>query len=82
MGLFDLDDRLNWQQGARLLGASKSSFFRLVRDGAFSAYGLERCRFYLRSEIEAFLLRREMEGRPYRGRQGRGADAGAGEGEQ
>ncbi len=82
MGLFDLSDRLNWRQAAALLGVRKSSFFRLVNMGEINAYGLKGCSFYLRSEIEEFLLRREMEGRPYRGRQRRDADAGEGEGEQ
>ena len=55
MGLYDLADRLNWQQAAKLLNVSRATFFRLVRKGKLQAYGMERCRFYLKSELMAFL---------------------------
>ncbi len=55
MGLYDLADRLNWQQACMFLGVSKSAFFRLVREGAFNAYGQQRNRFYLKSELQAHL---------------------------
>ena len=55
MGLYDLADRLNWQQACTFLCVSKSAFFRLVRKGAIPAYGLQRNRFYLKSELAAYL---------------------------
>ena len=68
MGLFDLADRLNWQQAASLLGVARSTFFSLVRRGELRGYGLERCRFYLRSEIEAHLVRPAAAGKRRPGR--------------
>ena len=58
MGLYDLADRLNWQQAARLLNVSKATFFRLVRKGEIRAYGVERCRFYLKSDVVRFMQMR------------------------
>lgn len=61
MGLLDLADRLNWQQAASILGVSRSSFYRLVKAGAFPVYGRDGCRFYLKSEVQAWLERRAGE---------------------
>lgn len=61
MGLYDLADRLNWQQAAKLLNVSRATFFRLARKGEFNSYGMERCRFYLKSEILACLERKMRE---------------------
>ena len=56
MGLYDLNDRINWRQACLLLGCAKSTFFRLVKDGAIPAYGLaERGRFFLKSDCKAYL---------------------------
>ena len=55
MGLYDLADRLNWQQAAKLLNVSRATFFRMARRKEFNSYGIERCRFYLKSEILACL---------------------------
>jgi excisionase family DNA binding protein len=58
MGLYDLADRLNWQQAAKLLNVSKATFFRMARKGEFNSYGMARCRFYLKSELMAFMKRK------------------------
>lgn len=56
MGLYDIEDRLNWEQASRILGVSKSAFFRLVSSGFIPAYGRrDRCRFYLRSDCRKYL---------------------------
>ena len=70
MGFYDLGDRLNREQAMRVLGVgSKSAFYRLAIKGEFKAYGgirhgsvIKGQRFYLRSELEAF-LRRKAQGR-------------------
>ncbi len=64
MGLYDLADRLNWQQAARLIGCSKTSFFRLVRRGKIRAYGMERCRFYLKSEVAEYMQEQDKKKAP------------------
>ncbi len=61
MGLYDLADRLNWQQAARILGVAKSTFFKLVKQGKFRAHGMKGCSFYLKSEILAFMEKKERE---------------------
>lgn len=57
MGMFDLCDRLNWEQAARLLGVGRSTFFKLVQDGQIKGYGCKGCRFYLKSELADYLKR-------------------------
>ena len=64
MALMDLDDRISWEQAVRILGVSKSSFFRLVKSGRIPGYGNEaRCRFYLRSDCRAWLENRRAKKR-------------------
>ena len=54
--LYDLSDRIAWEQACRIIGCSRSTFFRLVREGRITAYGgIDRNRFYLRSECRAYL---------------------------
>lgn len=55
MGLYDLADRLNWQQACIFLGIKRSAFFKLVQNGRVPAYGLARNRFYLKSDLQAYL---------------------------
>ena len=55
MGLYDLADRLNWQQACTFLGIKRSAFFKIVKQGKIRAYGLARNRFYLKSELQAYL---------------------------
>ncbi len=65
MGFYDLGDRLNREQAMRVLGVgSKSAFYRLLMlaKGAIRAYGgirhgsvIKGQRFFLKSELEAFL---------------------------
>ena len=70
MGLYDLSDRLNREQAMLVLGVgSKSAFYRMLAKGEIHAYGgirngsvVHGPRFYLRSELEAF-LRRKAQGR-------------------
>ena len=64
MGLYDLRDRINWEQACCVLGVKKSTLFRWVNDGLITAYGAgERNRFFLRSECEALLARKAQEKR-------------------
>lgn len=66
MGLYDLGDRLNREQAMRVLGVgSKSAFYRMLAKGEIRAYGgirhgsvIKGPRFYLKSELEAFLRKR------------------------
>ena len=58
--LFDLSDRIAWDQACRIIGCSRSTFFRLVSQGHITAYGAtDRNRFYLRSECRAYMQRRQ-----------------------
>lgn len=67
MGLYDLRDRINWEQACRVLGVRKSTLFRWVNEGQITAYGLgERNRFFLRSECEALIARKAKERRKAR----------------
>lgn len=51
MALYDLADRLNWQQACEILGCKKSMFFKLVREGKIPSYGVgKKGRWYLRSD--------------------------------
>jgi len=64
MGLYDLADRLNWQQAARFLGCSKTKFYKMVREGRLKSYGAgARCRFVLKSDCERLLAEGECPGR-------------------
>ena len=61
MALFDLDDRINSRQAARILGCSQTTLNNYVRDGRIRCYGISpRCRFFLRSEIAEYLKRRSL----------------------
>lgn len=56
MALYDLADRLNWQQACEILGCSKTHLYRLVREKKLMAYGVgKRSRYFLRSECEKLL---------------------------
>lgn len=55
MGLYDLADRLNWQQACTFLGVKRSAFYKIVKQGKVRAYGMDRNRFYLKSELQAYL---------------------------
>jgi len=58
MGLYDLSDRLNWQQAVRFLGCSKTTFYQMIRDGRLKSYGAgTRCRFVLKSDCERLLVK-------------------------
>ncbi len=76
MGFYDVGDRLAWWQAVRFLNVSKSAFYRLAARGEFKAYGGVPCggvvhgRFYLKSELEAYLRRKAKAER------GKGADRG------
>lgn len=61
MGLYDLADRLNWQQACVFLGIKRSAFFKLVKQGRLKGYGLQRNRFYLKSELQAYLEQKMRE---------------------
>ena len=51
MSVCDLSERLNWKQACALLGCTKSTLFRLVKEGKLPAYGVgQRGRWYLRSD--------------------------------
>ncbi|MFQ9491178.1 MAG: helix-turn-helix domain-containing protein [Bilophila wadsworthia] len=48
MALYDLSDRLNWQQACEILGCSKTHLYRLVRAGKVPIYGIgKRYRWFL-----------------------------------
>lgn len=64
MGLYDLNDRINWRQACLILGCGKSTFFRMVREGVIPAYGLaERGRFFLKSDCMAYLSQKSRKKR-------------------
>ena len=67
MSLYDLTDRINWEQASKLLGVSKNTFFRLVADGKIPKYGTENNGFYLRSEMLEY-MRRSSKNRQERGK--------------
>lgn len=60
MPTFDeLPERLNWRQACGLLGCTKSTLYRMAREGVLPAYGVgRRCRWYLRRDCEKILLQR------------------------
>ena len=56
MGVYDLADRLNWQQACEVLGCSKTFLYRLVRVGKIPVYGIgKRYRWFLRTDCEELL---------------------------
>lgn len=56
MALYDLADRLNWQQACEILGCSKTHLYRLVRAGKMPIYGIgKRYRWFHRTDCEALL---------------------------
>lgn len=53
MALYDLTDRLNWEQACEVLGCSKAQLYRLVRAGKLRVYGTgKRYRWFLRTDCE------------------------------
>ena len=47
MALYDLSDRLNWQQACEILGCSKAQLYRLVKEKKIPVYGTgKRYRWY------------------------------------
>lgn len=42
MALYDLSDRLNWQQACEILGCSKAQLYRLVKEKKIPVYGTEK----------------------------------------
>lgn len=56
MALYDLADRLNWQQACEILGCSKTHLYRLVRAGKVPIYGIgKRYRWFSRADCEKLL---------------------------
>ena len=56
MALYDLSDRLNWQQACEILGCSKTHLYRLVRAGKVPIYGIgKRYRWFSRADCEKLL---------------------------
>lgn len=56
MALYDLSDRLNWQQACEILGCSKSLLYRLVKEGNIPMYGVgKRFRWFSRTDCENLL---------------------------
>ena len=56
MALYDLADRLNWQQACEMLGCSKAQLYRLVKGKRLPVYGAgKRCRWYLRTDLKLLL---------------------------
>ena len=53
--IFQISDRLNWQQACTILGCKKSAFYRLVGSGEIIAYGIgARYRWYSKKECQDF----------------------------
>lgn len=56
MGVYDLADRLNWQQACEVLGCSKSLIYRLVKEGNIPMYGVGKLfRWFSRADCEKLL---------------------------
>ena len=56
MALYDLSDRLNWQQACEILGCSKSLLYRLVKEVNIPMYGVgKRFRWFSRADCEKLL---------------------------
>ena len=62
MALYDLADRLNWQQACEILGCSKAQGVRLgavqreLKEKKIPVYGTgKRYRWYLRTDLKLFL---------------------------
>lgn len=56
MALYDLADRLNWQQACEILGCSKTHLYRLVRAGKMPIYGIgKRYRWFHRKDCEELI---------------------------
>ena len=56
MALYDLSDRLNWQQACEILGCSKSLLYRLVKEGNIPMYCVgKRFRWFSRADCEKLL---------------------------
>ena len=61
MALYDLSDRLNWQQACEILGCSKAQLYRLVKEKKIPVYGTgKRYRWYLRTDLKAFCRNRVL----------------------
>ncbi|HIW77690.1 MAG TPA: helix-turn-helix domain-containing protein [Candidatus Bilophila faecipullorum] len=56
MALYDLADRLNWQQACDVLGCGKTHLYSLVRRGKLRMYGTgRRYRWFSRMDLEEIL---------------------------
>ena len=52
----NLPERLNWRQACEILGCSRNTFYRLIRERKLPVYGVgKRFRWVKRSECEALL---------------------------
>lgn len=62
MALFDLSERLNWQQACEVLGCSKAHLYRMVRSGKLNMYGAgKRYRWFLKRELVSTLCGRNSQ---------------------
>ena len=56
MALYDLSDRLNWQQACEVLGCGKTHLYALVKEGKLHMYGTgKRYRWFSRNDLEVIL---------------------------
>ena len=56
MALYDLADRLNWQQACEILGCSKAQLYRLGEGKKISVFGKgKKYRWDLRKDFKIFL---------------------------
>lgn len=56
MALYDLSDRLNWQQACEVLGCRKTFLYQLAREGKIRMYGAgKRCRWFSREDCEKLI---------------------------
>ena len=56
MALYDLSDRLNWQQACEVLGCGKTHLYALVKEGKLHLYGTgKRYRWFSRNDLEVIL---------------------------
>lgn len=59
MALYDLSDRLNWQQACEVLGCGKTHLYALVKEGKLHMYGTgKRYRWFSRNDLEVILEKR------------------------
>ena len=56
MALYDLSDRLNWQQACAVLGCGKTHLYALVKEGKLRMYGTrKRYRWFSRMDLKLIL---------------------------